>query len=148
MQTRSNTSRCPESEQLKQLALLVRQGRLLEVQESLSAGKPFRPTSYRSAKPLRDAARTGFYSIIGLFLRQSLAQAELNEVLEEVVQLGREAIRLDSNHSPTRIRQNAYRQVFLLGLRLGSIDTFFVRFPPPPDAVVLTAWLGPGFARS
>jgi hypothetical protein len=43
-----------------------------------------------------------------------------------------EAIRLDSNHSPTRIRQNAYRQVFLLGLRVGSLETFFVRFPPPP----------------
>jgi ankyrin repeat protein len=64
--------------------------RFIEVQDWLAAGKPFRPISYRSAKLLRDAARTGFYSIIELFLRENLTQAELNEVLKEVVQLGRE----------------------------------------------------------
>src|SRR5258707_686947 len=90
MKQESTISNCPESEQLKQLALLVRQGRFFEVQDSLAAGKPFRAISYRSAKPLRDAAKTGFYSIIGLFLRQNLTLSELNEVLEEVVQLGRE----------------------------------------------------------
>jgi hypothetical protein len=62
----------------------------IEVQDWSAAGKPFRPISYRSAKLLRDAARTGFYSIIELFLRENLTQAELNEVLKEVVQLGRE----------------------------------------------------------
>jgi hypothetical protein len=49
MEQRSSTSRCPESGQLKQLALLVRQGRFFEVQDWLAAGKPFRPISYRSA---------------------------------------------------------------------------------------------------
>jgi len=90
MKQESTISNCPESEQLKQLALLVRQGRFFEVQDWLAAGKPFRAISYRSAKPLRDAAKTGFYSIVGLFLRQNLTLSELNEVLEEVVQLGRE----------------------------------------------------------
>jgi uncharacterized protein (UPF0297 family) len=79
-----------ESHQLKELALLVRQGRFFEVQDWLAAGKPFRPISYRSARPLRDCARTGFYSMIELFIRQDLTQTELNEVLEEVVHLGRE----------------------------------------------------------
>ena len=76
-----------ESDQLKELALLVRQGRFFEVRDWLAAGKPFRPTSYRSAKPLRDCARTGFYSMIELFLRQNLSQEELNEVLGEAVDL-------------------------------------------------------------
>ena len=40
MEPESDTSRCPESEQLKKLALLVRQGRFFQVQEWLWVGKP------------------------------------------------------------------------------------------------------------
>jgi len=79
-----------DGDQLKELALLVRQGRFFEVRDWLAAGKPFRPISYRSAKPLRDCARTGFHSMIELFLRENLSQEELNEVLGEVVDLRRE----------------------------------------------------------
>jgi len=75
---------------LKELALLVRQGRFEETRDWLEAGKPFRATSYRSAKPLRAAASSGFYSIIRLFLAQDLSQDELNQMLQDVVYLGRE----------------------------------------------------------
>lgn len=47
-----------EGDQLKQLALLVRQGRFFEVRDWLTEGKPFRPISYQSAK-LCDAASRG-----------------------------------------------------------------------------------------
>ncbi len=47
-------------------------------------------TDYRSAKPLRDAANPGFYSIIQLFLAQNLTQHELDQMLEDVVALHRE----------------------------------------------------------
>ena len=97
-----------ESDQLKELALFARQGRYFEVRNWLEAGKPFRPVSYRSAKPLRDAARTGFHSVIQLFLHQNLNQEELNEVLGEAVELRREDLvkllfesgaKVDDHHS-------------------------------------------------
>jgi len=92
--------------QLKALALLVRQGRFQETKDWLEAGKPFRATSYRSAKPLRDAANSGFYSIIQLFLAQNLTQHELDQMLEDVVALHREdLVRLLLESGCTRHQQ-------------------------------------------
>jgi hypothetical protein len=77
-------------EELKELASLIRNGRLFDVQAWLESGKPFRATVRPRVNPILESVRTGFHSMVEVFLTAGLTPAERNELLSEAVGARRE----------------------------------------------------------
>jgi hypothetical protein len=77
-------------EELKQLASLVRNGQLFDVQAWLKSEKPFRTISRTKVNPILDSVLTGFHSMVEVFLNAGLSSSELTELLAEALRSQRE----------------------------------------------------------
>jgi hypothetical protein len=53
-------------------------------------GKPFRTTARTRVNPILDSVRTGFHSMVEVFLSVGLKSQELSEMLSEAVRSHRE----------------------------------------------------------
>jgi hypothetical protein len=72
--------------EIKELTNLVRFGCLFDVQKWIEAGKPIRTSQKVRINPLRYSVEIGFQSMVEIFLRCSLLQTELDEMLNEAVE--------------------------------------------------------------
>lgn len=69
--------RDPLPEKLKELVLLCRRGHLFEIEKCIHAGEPYQPApgNYQTT-PFRAAVASGFHSLVEVFLRAGVDQAE------------------------------------------------------------------------
>jgi hypothetical protein len=72
-------------EDLKELASLVRCGRIYDVQPWLATGRPFRAITEIRINPILDGVHIGFHGMVEAFLLAGLNPEELTDVLSEGV---------------------------------------------------------------
>lgn len=74
-----------QTEELKRLSELCRQGQLFEVQEWIAAGRPYRNLTEdrRIVCPFRVAVQTGFHSLIEVFLEAGVAQEQMDRAFHD-----------------------------------------------------------------
>jgi ankyrin repeat protein len=73
------------TDELRELSRLVREGRLFAVQDWLAAKKPVSAPKPTWHTPLRVAVKSGFHSMVELFLQQGVDQHELDYLLDHTV---------------------------------------------------------------
>ena len=75
---------------LKELVVLCRSGRLFAIEEWIRSGRPFNPgPGHYSITPFRAALKTGFHSLVELFLRAGIEKEEKNRALVDSVRQSR-----------------------------------------------------------
>lgn len=67
---------------LKELCLLCRAGKLFAVQEWIKSGRRYRlPEGHFTTSPLRISIQTGFHSLVEVLLQAGVSKEEANEAL-------------------------------------------------------------------